>query len=129
MRRRYPFPSLSIPSCFCRKNINRVYTEFVFCTTARGQDHAARKSYPTFTSDFNLFRFRNKNSKFTKKHDIGHREMKTNENVISSPAEWLGVSCRARREKLEFTLQNIETELYILNQLDEFISELTNHVT
>ena len=55
--------------------------------------------------------------------------MKTNENVISSPAEWLGVSCRARREKLEFTLENIETELYILNQLDEFISELTNHVT
>lgn len=52
--------------------------------------------------------------------------MKTNGNVISSPVEWLvEISCRAR-EKLEFTLQNIETELYILNQLDEFISELTN---
>ena len=29
IRRRYPLPSLSIPSCFFRKNINRVYTEFV----------------------------------------------------------------------------------------------------
>ena len=44
IRRRCPLPSLSIPSCFFRKNINRVYTELMFCTP-RGQDHTAR-GYP-----------------------------------------------------------------------------------
>ena len=98
----------------------------MFCTP-RGQDHTARVSATESTStyDLDLFIFRNKSSKFTKSSIFTHREMKTNGNVISSPVEWLEISCRAR-EKLEFTLQNIETELYILNQLDEFISELTN---
>ena len=98
----------------------------MFCTS-RGQDHTALVSATESTStyDLDLFIFRNKSSKFTKSSIFTHREMKTNGNVISSPVEWLEISCRAR-EKLEFTLQNIETELYILNQLDEFISELTN---
>ena len=41
IRRRYPLPSLSIPSCFFRKNINRVYTEFVLYP-ARPRSYRAR---------------------------------------------------------------------------------------
>ena len=41
IRRRYPLPSLSIPSCFYRKNINREYTEIVLYP-ARPRSYRAR---------------------------------------------------------------------------------------